>query len=230
MTTNTESNNQVLTIDLSIITEPKKPEKERKQYSHESLKEFLRYKRKLGIEQIQYLKDLEKYNKYKAEEKYKLENNGASMPIIIPEKTVSLTVELYETERNTFVNKVKANKITQSSLIKKWINLYNQNAKVSIKPSKSIAEEKKLIEEKIVNTVQATSHPIPEFLEKALRDEIDSLKKTNSQLKVDKYKSDKVMLKFNSISTVFSFTELETLDYLEKLISSKKSENLIGGK
>ena len=254
MTTNTESKIQEPT---TIMIAPIKP-KERNRYSNETVKEYKRYQKKIVEEKIKYENDFDKYKIYLAEEKYKLEHNGASMPVVVPEKIVGINIDICEPTRKKLKDRVELENTTYSALIKNWINLYVENKKISIKPSKVVSKEIEKVEEKIVNHVGCNEEiaslkaallesnnkiagyeskvdekiandvqptPINNFLEKTLRDEIDLLKKSNSQFKNDIYKSSKVMMKFSSLSTVFSFTESQTLDYLEKLIMEKKSLN-----
>lgn len=159
MTINAETKEQELITEsqvenstLPIIVEPEKPAKERKQYSNESLKEYLRYKRKLGVAEIKYLKDLQKYNIFLEEKQYKLDNDGKSKPITPPVSMVGLTIDISETVRDKFKVKVKDKKTTCSAVIKNWINLYNEDAKITIKPSKPLSEEKESNEGK--NTVE----------------------------------------------------------------------------
>lgn len=207
----------------------------RKRYDNESAKEYKYFLEKLW----QYEVDVELYKIFLDNEEYK-KIHGVDKPTGKQYISFQAPIEIFD----AFKAQTEKDDCTQVSAFVKFMDQYGKGKQVKFAdPIKKLENEvkklkkelanngnaKETTEEKIVNTVQAIPVPIPAFLEKVLRDEIDSLKKTNSQLKVDKYKSDKVMLKFNSISTVFSFTESETLDYLEKLISSKKSQNSVGG-
>lgn len=113
------------------------------------------------------------------------------------------TVEVSETERNQFKEKVEVNNTNINQLLRSFVVSYinGETAPVS-QPALS-------------------NDPF-------LQVEIDRLKADNSILKREKYENDKSLMKVNSFSSVFNFTHAETLDYLEKLIMDKKSQQ--GGK
>lgn len=186
MTTNAEVKIQEVSTELpvvnsiepTLILEPIQP-KPRKRYSHETVKEYARYKRKLTEDEIQYEKDLEKYKFLLEEEQYKLNNDGKSKPITPPVSMVGLTIDISETIRKQFKKKVGANNTTCSAVIKNWINLYNEDAKITIKPSKAV-QENEPIEGK--NTVELEQQVLT--LKESNKDRLKKHMETKAQLQV----------------------------------------------
>lgn len=226
-------NNKQKSSPKSIRIVDVKPEEIllRKRYNNESAKEYKHFLKKLW----QYEADIELYKIFLDNEEYK-KVHGVDKPTGKQYISFQAPIEIF----NAFKAQTETDDCTQVSAFVKFMDQYGKCKQVKFAdPIKKLEIENRKLkneldsksntveatEEKIVDASQVIPVPMPAFLEKVLRDEIDSIKKVNSQLKTDKYKSDKVMLKFNSISTVFSFTESETLDYLEKLIMLKKSQD-----